>query len=61
LTGSQGNLYVGAAIVDASAQGIFGFADAVLDAVFVQRQPFGGRRVRAGAEKARTGPTRSAK
>lgn len=51
LAGAQGKLQVGAAIVDASAQRLFGFADAVLDAVFVQHQPFGGRRVGAGAEK----------
>ena len=49
--GSQGKLEVGAAIINASTQRLFGFADAVLDAVFVQRQPFCGRRVRAGAEK----------
>jgi hypothetical protein len=51
LAGSKGKLYVGATIVEACAQRLFGFADAVLDAVFVQRQLLGGRRVGAGAEK----------
>jgi hypothetical protein len=51
LAGSQRKLQVSAAVVDASAQRLFSFADAILDAVSVQRQPFGGRRVRADAEK----------
>jgi hypothetical protein len=36
---------VSAAIVDASTSGLFGFANAILDAVFVQRPPFGGHGV----------------
>jgi hypothetical protein len=42
---------VSAAIVDASTKRLFGFANAVLDAVSVQRQPFGGHRVPACAGK----------
>jgi hypothetical protein len=51
LAGSKGKLNLGATIVEACAQRLFGFADAVLDAVFVQRQLLGGRRVGAGEEK----------
>ena len=42
---------VSAAIVDASTKRLFGFANAVLDAVSVQRQPLGGHRVPACAGK----------
>jgi hypothetical protein len=42
---------VSAAIVDASTERLFGFANAVFDVVLVQRQPFGGHRVPACAGK----------
>ena len=51
LAGSKGKLNLGGTIVEACAQRLFGFADAVLDAVFVQHQLFGGCGVGAGAEE----------